>query len=361
MRRPQPSRVPGCPPMSAHGLGTLMRTWAPDEPATQQDEDDEFLLEEDEDPSGWFVSLAASGRPYYWHRSSRRSVWHFPLGASSRRRRRGEEDQVDSLLRSSSTPAVAYAGLVWLVASRALFPVIVCRPEMLRIMAGMHQKDSCSRCTGKLDYLGDDFTMFPYDRNAWTSVLHALRQPTVLRLFSTAPLSDSHLFDVVLEYRILDFSWRRLLKCSCPLQPQTFLFLVVVTSVLWSRTLTFQFLVVVTVEGFTVLPQEQVPHSVLRRTWTSQFLVVEIAEIPEVFTPVRAHQRFTVQNIILFVSFLNKVQQRIVEQIFTRFLERQWGGRGCAYGDGCAFAHSWAELHPEASAHERELASYFDA
>ena len=27
----------------------------------------------------------------------------------------GEEDQVDSLLRSSSTPAVAHAGLVWLV------------------------------------------------------------------------------------------------------------------------------------------------------------------------------------------------------------------------------------------------------
>ena len=47
--------------------------------------------------------------------------------------------------------------------------------------------------------------------------------------------------------------------------------------------------------------------------------------------------------------------------VCTRFLERQWGGRGCAYGDGCTFAHSWAELHPEASAHERELASYFDA
>ena len=33
---------------------------------------------------------------------------------------------------------------------------------MLRIMAGTHQKDSCLRRTGKLDYLGDDFTVFPY-------------------------------------------------------------------------------------------------------------------------------------------------------------------------------------------------------
>ena len=44
-----------------------------------------------------------------------------------------------------------------------------------------------------------------------------------------------------------------------------------------------------------------------------------------------------------------------------RFLEHQMGRPvwGCAYGDRCTFAHSWAELHPEASAHERELASYF--
>ena len=89
--------------------------------------------------------------------------------------------------------------------SRALFPVVSTGP----IMAGTHQKDSCSRCTGKLDYLGDDLIMFPYHRNAWTSVLHATRQPAVLRFSSTAPLSDSHLFDVVLEYRMLVFSWIR--------------------------------------------------------------------------------------------------------------------------------------------------------
>ena len=56
-----------------------------DEPATQQDEDEELLFEED--PSGWFVSIAASRRPRYWHRSSRRSLWHLPPGASSRRRK----------------------------------------------------------------------------------------------------------------------------------------------------------------------------------------------------------------------------------------------------------------------------------
>ena len=31
---------------------------------------------------------------------------------------------------------------------------------MFRIMAGMHQKDSCLRCTGKLAYLGDDVVFF---------------------------------------------------------------------------------------------------------------------------------------------------------------------------------------------------------
>ena len=59
-----------------------------DEPATQHDEDEELLLEEEDDPSGWRLSIAASGRPFYWHRSSRRSVWHLPPGASSRRRKR---------------------------------------------------------------------------------------------------------------------------------------------------------------------------------------------------------------------------------------------------------------------------------
>ena len=37
--------------------------------------------------------------------------------------------------------AVAYAGLVLLVA-RAMFSVVVGRPEMLGVMAGMHHKDS---------------------------------------------------------------------------------------------------------------------------------------------------------------------------------------------------------------------------
>ena len=48
-------------------------------------------------------------------------------------------------------------------------------------------------------------------------------------------------------------------------------------------------------------------------------------------------------------------------RVCVRFLELQMGRpvRGCVYGDRCTFAHSWAELHPEASAQERELASYF--
>ena len=48
-------------------------------------------------------------------------------------------------------------------------------------------------------------------------------------------------------------------------------------------------------------------------------------------------------------------------RVCMRFLEHQMGRPvwGCAYGDRCTFAHSWAELHPEASARERQLASYF--
>ena len=50
---------------------------AADEPAELED-DAELLVEEEEDPSGWSVSLSASGRPYFWHRISRRSVWKLP-------------------------------------------------------------------------------------------------------------------------------------------------------------------------------------------------------------------------------------------------------------------------------------------
>ena len=62
-----------------------------DEPATQQDDDEELLLEEEDDPSGWRLSIAASGRPFYWHRSSRRSLWHLPPGASLAEEGRGGE------------------------------------------------------------------------------------------------------------------------------------------------------------------------------------------------------------------------------------------------------------------------------
>ena len=79
-----------------------------DEPATQRDEDDELLHEE-----------GGPERPFFWHRGSRPSVWHSVLGPPRGGGRGGEEDQAASLLRSSSTPAVAFAGLVWLVASRA--------------------------------------------------------------------------------------------------------------------------------------------------------------------------------------------------------------------------------------------------
>ena len=93
---------------------------------------------------------------------------------------------------------------------------------------------------------------------------------------------------------------------------QTFLFLVVAMCVVWSRTADIS--VPRRRDKRSVEQNADIPHSLLRRrTWTSQFLV----EILLGFTPVRAHQRFTVQNIIFFVSFLNRVQQRIVEEIFA--------------------------------------------
>ena len=52
---------------------------AADEPA-ELEEDVELLIEEEEDPSGWYVSQSASGRTFYWHRSSRRPLWHLPPG-----------------------------------------------------------------------------------------------------------------------------------------------------------------------------------------------------------------------------------------------------------------------------------------
>ena len=58
-----------------------------DEPVTQQDEDEELLFEGEEDPTGWIESQSALGRPFFWHRCSRRSLWHLPPGASSRRRK----------------------------------------------------------------------------------------------------------------------------------------------------------------------------------------------------------------------------------------------------------------------------------
>ena len=51
------------------------------------------------------------------------------------------------------------AGIAGDSVPRAVFLPFV-RPMILRIMADMHQKDSFSRRTGKLDYLGDDVVFF---------------------------------------------------------------------------------------------------------------------------------------------------------------------------------------------------------
>ena len=87
-----------------------------------------------------------------------------------------------------------------------------------------------------------------------------------------------------------------------------------------------------------------------------------VAEVVKISLQDRVHHR-----LVELALSLDRVQQRLVELIFApgasvckRFLEGKWGGRECAC-DECTFPHSWAELHPEASAHEYEMASYFDA
>ena len=60
---------------------------AADEPAEMEDDEEPLIEEEEEDPSGWFVAPSASGRPFFWHRSSRRSVWKLPPGASARKKK----------------------------------------------------------------------------------------------------------------------------------------------------------------------------------------------------------------------------------------------------------------------------------
>ena len=172
---PQPSRVRACPPVSAHGLGRLMRTLTlPTSRRHSRTRTRSSCLRKKR-------TRAAGG-----HLQPPRVVPFTGIGARAGLcgisllgpprggGRGGEEDQVD--LRSSSTPAVAYAGLVWLVASCALFPVVVYTPEMLRIMAGMHQKDSCPRRTGYWIIWEMTSLRFRLQRNASSPVVHAMRQ-----------------------------------------------------------------------------------------------------------------------------------------------------------------------------------------
>ena len=99
---------PKCPhPASFFFLSSWTR--AADEPAELED-DAEPLIEEEEDPSGWSVAPSASGRPFFWHRISRRSVWKLPPGASvrkkkgrkKRKKRRKKKTPKSSSFRSSS-------------------------------------------------------------------------------------------------------------------------------------------------------------------------------------------------------------------------------------------------------------------
>ena len=83
----------------------LVSSWTPaayedleaaDEPA-ELEEDVELLIEE-EDPSGWNVSQSASGRAFFWHRSSRRPLWHLPPEEKEGKEEEEEEEEAFQLL-----------------------------------------------------------------------------------------------------------------------------------------------------------------------------------------------------------------------------------------------------------------------
>ena len=99
------------------------------------------------------MSQSASGRLCYWHRISRRSVWHLPLVASARKkkgRRKRKRRRKRRTPRTSSRSLCARArrrqrqwhvsGFPGDVSVRAVFPSVVVWPEMPCIMAGMTRR-----------------------------------------------------------------------------------------------------------------------------------------------------------------------------------------------------------------------------
>ena len=124
---------------------------AADEPA-ELEEDAELLIEEEEDPSGWSVSQSASGRPYYWHRSSRRSVWHLPPGASARKkkgRKKRKKRRKRRLPRTSSFSSPRGRLRQWHMQgcfcwflSYVVSPSFGGRPKLPSFMDGMDKMDS---------------------------------------------------------------------------------------------------------------------------------------------------------------------------------------------------------------------------
>ena len=122
--------VSGCPPVSAHGLGTLMRTWALRMSRRHSRTRTIALVGGRRGPEQLVRVYSRLGSFLLPGIGARASLCGTSfLGPLRGGRGRGEEDQVDSLLRSSSTPAVAYAGWFgWFFSP--FVPYCVYRPEM---------------------------------------------------------------------------------------------------------------------------------------------------------------------------------------------------------------------------------------
>ena len=106
------------------------------------------------------MAPSASGRPYFWHRISRRSVWKLPLGASVRKKkgRRKRKKRKRRTPRTCSRSLCARArrrqrqwhlsGFPCDVSPRAVFPLVVVWPEMPCIMAGMTRRTRTALVSG---------------------------------------------------------------------------------------------------------------------------------------------------------------------------------------------------------------------
>ena len=121
----------------------------------EEEEEEEVMREDVRDHDGWNQAIGSDGVQFFWHRRTRRSVWVHPPSASRRKRKRKKR-------RKRRTPRTSFrptrrrarrrlrrGHVAGWFSSHACFPSYVGRPNLLDILDGMDQNDSilCSSST----------------------------------------------------------------------------------------------------------------------------------------------------------------------------------------------------------------------